>query len=141
MTAVPAALVNSTVQYAVPALSGRAVLAATVSPSVAVLTQATLRTLFMTRIMLAAALLGTAAAMTVVTIPIFRPSLRAGSQAASTDEANAGTPSRNREPSSKAAPSPRPGRRSLQDPQAGPRVQRSPLALCDQGPRRPGEDV
>ena len=69
-------------RYSAPVLSGRAALAATVSPSVAVLTQATLRSLFMARIMLSAALLGTAAAMTVVTIPIFRPSLKAGSQAA-----------------------------------------------------------
>ncbi len=84
--ALPAALVDSTVQHAVRALSGRAALAATLSPAVAVLTQSTLRTLFMTRITLAAALLTTGVAMTVVTIPIFRPSLRAGSQAPSTDK-------------------------------------------------------
>jgi WD40 repeat protein len=76
--------VNSTVQYAMRALSGRAALAAMISPSVAVLSQATLRTVLMTRITLAAALVGTGVAVTVVTIPMFRPSLSAGSQAAST---------------------------------------------------------
>jgi RNA polymerase sigma factor (sigma-70 family) len=86
LTALSAALVNSTVQYAVPASSGRAILAATISPSVAVLTHATLRTFFMTRILLAAAVLGTGAAMTVATIPIFRPSVRAGSHAPFMDE-------------------------------------------------------
>ena len=86
ITALSAALVHSTVQYAVPASSGRAILAATISPSVAVLTHTTLRTFFMTRILLAAAVLGTGAAMTVATIPIFRPSVRAGAQAPFMDE-------------------------------------------------------
>ena len=90
MMVMPAALVNSTVQYSVPILSGRAIPAASVSPSVAVLTQATLRSLFMTRIMLGAALLGTAAAMAVATIPIFRPGLKAGSQAAPAGKAPSG---------------------------------------------------
>jgi RNA polymerase sigma factor (sigma-70 family) len=90
MPAMPAALVNSTAQYSVPILSGRAIPAATVSPSVATLTQATLRTLFMTRIMLGAALLATAAALTVVTSPIFRPGLKAGSQAAPAGKAPPG---------------------------------------------------
>ena len=40
----------------------------------------------MTRILLAAAVLGTGAAMTVATIPIFRPSVRAGAQAPFIDE-------------------------------------------------------
>ena len=90
MTAPSAALMTSTVQCVVPALSGRAVLAVTMSPSVAVLTHATLRTLFLTRILLVAALLGTSAAMIVVTVPVFRPSLWAGSQAASTDKGSQG---------------------------------------------------
>ena len=82
----PAALVTSTVQYAVRALTGRAALAASISPSVAALTQATLRTVFMTRMLLAGALLSTAAVITLVTIPVFRPSLIAGSQATSIDK-------------------------------------------------------
>ena len=40
----------------------------------------------MTRILLAGALLSTAAVMTIVTIPIFRPGLNAGTQATSTDK-------------------------------------------------------
>jgi RNA polymerase sigma factor (sigma-70 family) len=81
LTVVSATLVNSTVQYAMRALSGCAALAATISPSVAVLTQVTLRTLFMTRMSLAAAVLGTGVAMTVATISTFRTSMGAGLQA------------------------------------------------------------
>ena len=87
LTALSAALVNSTVQYAMPAVSGRSILAATISPAVTGLTHATLRTLFVNRILLAAVVLGTGAAMTAVLIPIFRPSLRAGSLAATIDVA------------------------------------------------------
>ena len=90
MPAMPAALVNSTVQYSVPILSGRTIPAASVSPSVAGLTQATLRTLFMTRIMLGGAVLAAAATMTVVAIPNFRPGLKAGSQAAPAGKAPPG---------------------------------------------------
>jgi len=88
--ALPAVLVNSTAQAAVGALAGRTALAAAVTPSVAMLTQATLRTLIMTRITLAAALMATASALTVLTIPMVRTSLRAGSQAVSADKGTQG---------------------------------------------------
>jgi len=88
--AVPAVLVNSTVQAAVGALVGRTALAAAVTPSVAMLTQATLRALFMTRITLAAALMATATALTVLTIPMVRPGLTAGSPAVPTEKRTQG---------------------------------------------------
>jgi len=88
--ALPAALVNSTVQAAMGALAGGTDLVAAVTPSVAMLTQATLRALFMTRITLAAALIATASALTVLTIPMVRPGLRAGSQAVSADKRTQG---------------------------------------------------
>ena len=82
----PAALLTSTVQAAGRALAGRAALAAAVSLSVSALTEATLRTLLMTRITLAAALLATAAAAVSLTIPFIRPTLGAGSRVAFTGE-------------------------------------------------------
>ena len=79
--ALPAALVNSTVRAALPT-AGQATLAATVSPSVAVLTQTGLRAIFMTRITMAASLLATAAVSAALIFPIVRPSLAAVSTAA-----------------------------------------------------------
>ena len=84
--AVPAAVVNSTVQTAFNALAGRTSLAAIVSPSVATLARATLRTLIMPRIVLAAALLTTTCVMTAVTIPLVGPLLKARSRTSTTDE-------------------------------------------------------
>jgi RNA polymerase sigma factor (sigma-70 family) len=80
------ALVNSTVQAVLHAVAGRTALTAIIAPSVVALTQATLRTLFMTRITLVAALLTTAAVVTVATVPFIRPTLVAASQAPSTDK-------------------------------------------------------
>jgi RNA polymerase sigma factor (sigma-70 family) len=88
-TALPAALSRFTVQGAMRALAGRTALAAAVAPSVAVLTQSTLRALLMTRICLAGALLATVAVATAVTISFMPSALRAGSQTVSADK---GTP-------------------------------------------------
>jgi RNA polymerase sigma factor (sigma-70 family) len=82
----PAALATSTVEVAGRALAGRAALAAAVSISVSALTEATLRTLLMSRISLATALLATAAAVATVSIPYLRPTLGAGSRVAFSDE-------------------------------------------------------
>ena len=70
--ALPASLVNSTIQSAVHALAGRSASTAIVKPSVIALAQATLRSLFMTQITLVAALLTTTAVVTVVTVPFVR---------------------------------------------------------------------
>ncbi len=85
--ALPATLVNSTVQTAVHALAGQSALTAFVTPSVVALTQSTLRTLIMTRITLAAALMTAAAVAAAVTMPVIRSSRAAGPQTASTDKA------------------------------------------------------
>ncbi len=56
-----------------PTVAGRAAFAATASPAVSALTQATLRSLFMTRLSLAAAVVATATALAALTIPFVRP--------------------------------------------------------------------
>jgi RNA polymerase sigma factor (sigma-70 family) len=88
--ALPAALVNSTVQAAVHALAGRTALTAIVTPAAVALTEATLRTLFMTRITLVAALLTTAAVVTAVAVPFVRPTRGSNSRDASTDKGTQG---------------------------------------------------
>ncbi len=90
VAAVSATLVNTTAQAVVPALSGRAIVAGTISPSVTALTQATLRTLFMTRVKFAAALLGMGVAGALLTTSIFRPASSAGLRAATTDQGKQG---------------------------------------------------
>jgi len=84
--ALPAALVSSTVQAAVRTVAGRAALAATVPIPVAALAQATLRTMLMTRLTIAAAVLVTATAVAALTIPFVHPTLGAGPRAAATGE-------------------------------------------------------
>ena len=79
--ALPAALVKSTVQAVVYGASLRAASGAILSPSVTGLAQATLRTLFMTRMTLGAALLATAAVCTVATVSLFPFAARGGSSA------------------------------------------------------------
>jgi RNA polymerase sigma factor (sigma-70 family) len=83
--AVPAAMVNSTVQTALNALAGRTSLLAIVTTSVAALTRVSLRTLFTTRITLVAALLPTTSVMTAVTIPGVSPWLQSRSRSSSAD--------------------------------------------------------
>jgi RNA polymerase sigma factor (sigma-70 family) len=85
----PAALARFTVQGAMQALSGRTALAAAITPSVAKLTQSTLRALLMTRIFVASALLTTVALACAMTMSFLPRALRAGSQAVSTKEGTA----------------------------------------------------
>jgi outer membrane protein assembly factor BamB len=82
----PAALAKFTAKGAMRALTGRTALTAAVTPSVAKLTQSTLRALFMTRIVMASALVTTVAVATAMTICFLPRALRAGSQAVSTKE-------------------------------------------------------
>jgi RNA polymerase sigma factor (sigma-70 family) len=77
IAAVPSDLLKSTLQYVGSALSGHGALVTTAIPTVVALTNATLRPLFMGRIMFAGASLAAAVAMTVVAVPILRPRLRA----------------------------------------------------------------
>ncbi len=79
--ALATAPVHSTLQAAARTLAGRVALTTAVSPVVAALTQATLRTLMMTRLALAAAVLVTVAVLSAATIPFVRPIFGAGSLA------------------------------------------------------------
>jgi RNA polymerase sigma factor (sigma-70 family) len=78
--ALAAAPSYSTVKAMVRSMAGRAALVRAASPAVAALTHATLRSLFMTRLTLSAAVLATAAALTSVTIPLVRTILAADSR-------------------------------------------------------------
>jgi RNA polymerase sigma factor (sigma-70 family) len=81
----PEELLNSTVQTAAQALTGRTAFTTTVTPTVVALAQGTLRTLFMTRITIVAALLMPVAFVAAVTIPAAGPARRAGKVRATTD--------------------------------------------------------
>ncbi len=134
-TALPTALLNSTVQAALHSLAGRTALTAIVAPSVIALAQTAQRTLLMTRIPLVAVLLTTAAVVTAVNVPSVGPAQGVGPQAAPTNTPTQGTQEKTRpiEPM-KIDRRARPRKRSLHNSRAGSRVQRSPLALRHQGP-------
>jgi RNA polymerase sigma factor (sigma-70 family) len=83
---VPVALMTSTVSYAARAGAGRITLSALITQSVATLTEATMRTFYITRITLATGLLVTATAVTLFGFPAMRGILPAGAHAASAAE-------------------------------------------------------
>ena len=90
----PVSLVKSAVQCAVRGGEGKTAWATILTPSVAVLTEATLRALSMTRIKFVAAVLATAGVVTVLAIPSPRPDLPGNSQAWSTSEGIGAIPER-----------------------------------------------
>jgi RNA polymerase sigma factor (sigma-70 family) len=101
----PLGLVKLTVQAATHALSGRAVSGALVAPSVVALTQATSRTLSMTRITLVAALLTTATGISAITVSVVGPRWVAGSAAVTTGNATQKPREKPRQVEQKADPS------------------------------------
>jgi RNA polymerase sigma factor (sigma-70 family) len=90
----PESLVKAAVQWAVRGGAGKPASATILTTSVSVLTEATLRTLCMTRMALVAAVLTTAGVVTVLAIPSLRPNLPGSSQAASAGKGVGAIPER-----------------------------------------------